>query len=194
MSVLPVTIFSDFTCPFSYVTETALRRRTIQGGIEIAYRAFELYPAPAPLPEPEAIAAWEDALRPLASEVGIELRMPAFSTRTGKAHEAAAFAREQGHEAAMREAIFEAYWRDGSDIGRIDVLVELAIGIGLDRTQAKVVLDVDRHAEAVVRDRADALRAGIHQTPTTIIGSGPESRVIVGAFPYGELVAAIEAA
>lgn len=186
MAAVQVEIFSDFTCPFSYVTEAALRRVAAETGAEVRYRAFELYPAPAPLPL-DAGTEWEEALRPLAEEAGVALRRPGYQSRTRKAHEAARFAEEQGVGAEMREALFAAYFADGRDIGRIDVLVEVGEGVGLDRTELKVVLDIDRLTEAVEADEALASRSGIRGIPVMVVGSGPGARALVGAQSYAAL-------
>ncbi|MEW5930157.1 MAG: DsbA family protein [Gemmatimonadota bacterium] len=181
-----VEIFSDFTCPFCYVTEAALRRAAAEAGAEVRHRAFELYPVPAPLP-PDAGMEWEEALASLAAEAGVELRRPGYQSRTRKAHEAARFARERGVEPAMRAAIFAAYFAEGRDVGRIDVLVELGEALGLDRTEFKVVLDIDRHAGAVLADEALAERSGIRSVPLLVVGSGPDAEVLVGAQSYAAL-------
>jgi predicted DsbA family dithiol-disulfide isomerase len=191
MSAVPVVIFSDFTCPFSYVTEVALRRRVAEGGVEVQYRAFELYPAPAPLPAPERPGSWEEALRPLASAEGLELRAQAHLPRTRKAHEAARFAHEHDRGDAMRDAVFAAYWIDGRDIGRVDVLVDLGARVGLNSTELKIALDIDDYADSVARDRAAALRAGLTGVPSLMIGTGPSTRVLIGAFSYDDLGAAL---
>ncbi|HEX2081694.1 MAG TPA: DsbA family protein [Longimicrobium sp.] len=186
---IPVVVFSDFACPFSYVTEAALRRMEAAGEVEPTYLAWELYPAPAPLPPSDA-GEWMDALRPLADELGIPLRLPP-PVRTRKAHEAAAFAQSRGAGAAMRDALFAAHFGEGRDIGRIDVLAEIGEGVGLDRSELKVVLDVDSLAARVQAEQAAARRAGVEGVPTLVAGTGGEARWIVGARPFAELRAAL---
>jgi predicted DsbA family dithiol-disulfide isomerase len=186
MSRTSVTLFSDFTCPFSHVTEAALRHlQTAGSGAEIDYRAFELHPVPAPLPAPEG--ELPEALLALAAEAGVRIDPPAFVPRTRKAHEAARFARRHGAEGPLREAIFRAYWADAKDIGRIDVLVSLAGALGLPAEEMKIALDIDALADEVIREHAEAERLGVRHTPTLIIGSGEASQVIVGAHPLSEL-------
>jgi predicted DsbA family dithiol-disulfide isomerase len=190
MPAVPVVVFSDFACPFSYVTEAALRRLAEREALEIDYRAFELFPAPAPLPL-DAGMEWAEALHPLAQEAGVEVRRPGYQSRTGKAHEAARLAEEKGLGAEMRAGLFEAYFREGQDIGRIDILVEVGARVGLDRTEMKVVLDIDRFTEAVARDGEVALRSGVRETPTLVVGSGASARALVGARSYGALREAV---
>ena len=91
----------------------------------------------------------------------------------------------------MRAAVFAAYFADGRDVGRIDVLVELGEALGLDRTELKVVLDVDTFAGRVAAEQDAALRAGVQGVPTVVVGTGDEARWLVGARPFAELRAAI---
>jgi predicted DsbA family dithiol-disulfide isomerase len=189
MAAVPVVVFSDFACPFSYVTEAALRRMQAAGEVEATHLAWELYPAPAPLPSADD-GGWMDALRPLADELGIALRVPA-PVRTRKAHEAAAFAASKSVGAAMREALFAAHFAEGRDIGRIDVLVEIGAGLGLDASELKVVLDVDAFSARVAAEQDAALRAGVEGVPTIVVGTGDTARWLVGARPFAELRAAV---
>lgn len=187
--MVPVLVFADFTCPYSYVTERALRRRARAGGMELTYRAFELFPDPAPVrqeaePLPEALHA-------LAEVEGVRLRAPALRPRTRKAHELARFAQARGLEAQLRDALYSAYWEEGRDIGRIDVLVEIASPFGLDATEVRIALDIEGFAEAVQRDREAALRLGVQGTPGIIVGTGERAIFLLGAHSYAELSDAI---
>jgi predicted DsbA family dithiol-disulfide isomerase len=186
MAAVPVLIFSDFTCPFSHVTEAALRRLEDEGLAAPRYAAYELYPAPAPLPA--AVSADDvEAARPLADEAGVPLRPPAPVPRTRKAHELAKLADERGMGRAVRDAIFAACFGAGRDVGRVDVLVELAAALGLDPTETHVVLDVDRYSAAVDADRALARRLGIAAVPALVVGGGADAELLLGAQPIGVL-------
>jgi len=191
LRALPVTVFFDFTCPYSYVAVAALQRRAASGDVEVRGRALELFPAPEPLRAPGEDPPWEEEVAPRAAELRLELRAPGFRPRTRKAHEAAAFAAERGVAPEMRSAIFSAYWVEGLDIGRIDVLAALAGGIGLDAEDLRIELDIDRYRDAVLADEALARRLRIARTPTLFVGTGPAARVLVGAPSGEELEAAI---
>lgn len=178
---LPITIFSDFSCPYSYVTEAALRKVAASGAGDVRYRALELYPASSPLPPPEEDDAWREQVGALAEAEGVPLRPPGFRPRTRKAHEAARMARDRGAEEGMRAAIFHAYWAEGADIGRIDVLTRLIAPLGIDPEDLKIALDIDRYREEVLRDQEIARRLGVVSTPTLYLGTGPAARVLLGA-------------
>lgn len=191
MAAVPVLVFSDFTSPFCHVTEAALRRLEAEGLAAPRYAAFELYPAgtalPAAPPADEVAAAL-----PLAEELGMALRAPPTVPRTRKAHEAAKLAEAKGVGREMREALFAAYFRDGRDVGRIDVLVELAAALGLDATETKVVLDVDSLSGRVAADQALARRLGIAAVPALVVGAGADAELVAGAQPYAALRALLE--
>jgi predicted DsbA family dithiol-disulfide isomerase len=187
----PITVFSDFTCPFSFVTEAALRRRAAETGVKVSHRAFELYPTPTAPVAPANENGWEEAVRPLAAELGLKITAPGFRPRTRKAHEAACFAREHAAEEMMRPTIFEAYWVEERDIGRIDVLMELAERSDLDPVQLKIALDIDRYREGVLRDEALARQLRITGIPTLFLGTGPGAHVLVGAQSYASLYEAL---
>ena len=57
------------------------------------------------------------------------------------------------------------------DFGRIDVLTEIAVDAGLERTEAKAVLDVDKYSADLAAVRTDALESGIDRIPTIRVGS-----------------------
>jgi predicted DsbA family dithiol-disulfide isomerase len=189
VNLLSVTVFSDFTCPHSYISE-ALLWRSAGTDLELRFRALELFPWPAtPGPDiPEfSPDEWAHILRS-GADAGIVFNLPAMRPRTGKAHEAARFARDRGLEVELRREIFAAFWADGADIGRIDVLTAIAGMIGIDPEELKIALDIDRYAGEIHADNDLAGRLRIPGTPTIFLGTGPSARVIVGARPVGELM------
>lgn len=168
MSGSRVQFFYDFVDPLSYLTGRQLRAVPGLTDEDVSWHPLELRPPPTPLVsvDDESLAPrWKEARRLLR-----ELAPPELVPWTRKAHELVLYAAEHDLADAVRDRLFEAYLLEGSDIGRVDVLVELGATLGLDRTETKAVLDVDRHEADVAALRADALSAGIRQTPTLVIG------------------------
>lgn len=182
MQAVPAVVVSDFSSPFCWLAEAAMRRLRGEGLVTVGYHALELHPADAPLPEPPEV----DAALTLAGELGLEMRRPSRAVRTRKAHELARLARGHGREHEVREALFAAYLRDDQDIGRIDVLVRIATEAGLDLTEVKVVLDVDTHAAVIQRESEMARQAGLDSAPIVVLGSGTERSRVDGAFALDE--------
>jgi predicted DsbA family dithiol-disulfide isomerase len=67
-----------------------------------------------------------------------------------------AHARAAGLSLQAHRAVFEAMFQRGEDIGRVDVLVSVAASLGLDPTETKAVLDVDRYTQDVAALSAQA--------------------------------------
>jgi predicted DsbA family dithiol-disulfide isomerase len=186
-----VAYFADFSCPYSYAMEPAVRRLAGQAAVRVDLRALELHPRPAQLPAEPGPPGWREAVAPLLERERRPLGNPPSPPRTAKAHEMARFAEAQGVGWEMRSAIFDAYFGAGRDIGRVDLLVELAEGVGLDATEAKVVVDIDRYTEAIAADREEAARLGIEGTPALVIVAGERAHLVPGALPYDDLSALI---
>jgi predicted DsbA family dithiol-disulfide isomerase len=161
--------FFDVVDPLSFLSYRALT----DTGLRVAAWPLELRPPPAPL-----VAAtqppWRDrwsAARTIAGAAGVPLRTPELVPWSRKAHEFVLHAKDQDSATDALRVVFEAFHTDGRDVGRIDVLVELARSLGLDATHAKAVLDVDRY-EADIRAAGDWARArGISGSPALFDGS-----------------------
>ena len=192
-----IEVFSDFACPFCYLAEPGLKRLEDEG-VAVRYRAFELRPTPAPLEppgnDPRKRQSWEQVIVPTAGRLGLTLRFPKVAVRTRKAHESARFASEHGAGRAMRDALFAAYFTDGLDIGRIDVLVEIGAAAGLDRTALKVSLDIDQQTDAVAADRAAGMALRLTGVPAFIGSGAMQPDRLIGLQGYETLKAWVETA
>lgn len=190
-SPLSVTLFTDFLSPHGYVAEAALREAVLGRDAEIRYRALEMYPPGSPLPPATAVAELVTDAAPDARLAGLPLSAPSLVPRTRKAHEASRIAAAHALEGPLRDAILRAYWADDLDIGRIDVLSELASRVGIDPEDVRIALDIDRFGDAVREDAALARRLNVRHVPTMYIGTGPEARILVGLQTQAALDAAL---
>ena len=159
------TLYFDFVDPASYAVSRVIDRAGVAG--MIAWRGFELRPPPQPMIDSGA-AEWR-ARHVLA---GSHASPPPIVPWTRKAHELCEFARERDCLHAVRRALFRAHFVDHTDIGRIDLLVEIAREAGLDRSEAKAVLDVDRYAGTVLTSRDQGLARGVADVPALVSADG----------------------
>jgi predicted DsbA family dithiol-disulfide isomerase len=164
--------YFDYVDPGSYVTEKQLGQ-LLPPEVEIVRYPFELCPPPKDLIDPETPdwIAYHKSVSDLAEELGIALVSFDFMPWTRKAHELRLHAVDIGMESIIHEALFKARFKEGADIGRINVLVNIATRLGLDLTETKAVLDVDRYANQVAELRLKAKTEGVRNAPTIRIGS-----------------------
>ena len=158
----------DYADPLSFLMERTLAALEAETGAPVERVGLELNPPPAPLLESGAgpwLARWKEAR---AAAPGLALASPRIVPWTRKAHELALEAREQGRFEPVHRALFEAFHLHGRDLGRVDVLLEIAVRCELELSHTKAVLDVDRHTEAVESARAEAERLGVAGVPALL--------------------------
>lgn len=171
MEEAKVIFYFDYVDPACYLLDQALRALA-PDGVSLARRPFELRRPPLPPIDPES-EAWRSRCRAVqrgAADYGLEIPIPDRMPWSRKAHELFLHARAKGCCEAVHAALFRSFFESKADIGRIDVLIALAEETGLDPTEARAVLDVDRHAAEVEEMRDAALRGGVRGPPTVEAG------------------------
>ena len=170
MSARRIRITYDYVDPGSYLAARLLDRWTAGRGrqLEVSWVPLELS-APPSLPVDARAPAWSamtGAMRRHAAALEIPFSPPARIPWSRKAHELALHAQERGCFDSVHRALFEAHFSGSEDIGRIDVLADIAAAGGLDPGEVRTVLGVDRYRPEVERLRRAARRAGIRGVPT----------------------------
>ena len=166
-------VWSDYVCPFCYLEMPVLDRLQREYGDRLAveWKAFELRPEPIPTLDPDGSYlhdVWSRSVYPMARERGVMLRLPPVQPRSRPAHEAGAFAGQQGAFDRMHRGLFRAFFEEGRDIGDVDVLTEIAGEEGLDGEALRRALDKGRYTGQVLGDRALADRLGIRGVPAIV--------------------------
>lgn len=181
--------YFDFVDPVSFVVANMVEEAGAATLIE--WRGLELRPPPGRLIDPNG-AAWRvrhSRALELAECVGAgRPPEPTLLPWTRKAHELCEFARERDCAHRVRHDLFRAGFVDHVDIGRIDSLVDIAVRAGLDRTETKAVLDVDRYTGAVLANRKSARTRGIADVPALVSPTGS----LVDSGALGEITSWIE--
>ena len=158
----------------------------------IRWRAFPLHPeipsegqtleqlfAGQPVDIPGVLARLKQVARDLDLPFGE--RTMTYNSRL--AQELGKWAEDQGMGDDFHHAVFLAYFRDGENIGRPDVLVGVCRAIGLDPLAARRVLVQRTFSDAVDDDWERSREMGIHAVPTFVIGQAR----LVGAQSYAAL-------
>jgi predicted DsbA family dithiol-disulfide isomerase len=182
-------IVSDYICPWCFIGLTRVEKLRDEFDIELEVGAFELRPGIPPdgLPREEVSRGrvyppgYLENLRATAAEAGIEMKRPSLVPNTRKAHEATEFAKDHGRLWEIHRALFHAYFEEERNIGDVDVLCEVAAGIGLDAGRLRVALAERRYAAEVEEQLAWARAAGVTGVPTVIFSG---KFAVVGAQDY----------
>jgi predicted DsbA family dithiol-disulfide isomerase len=183
---LSMIVYSDVICPWCYVgkrrLEAALDSPDMPAPPRLAWRPFELNPdMPAEGIERQAYRARKFGAARSAEldrnmiETGKELGIAfAFermqrTPNTRLAHRAIWEAGRQGRQDALVNRLFTAYFEEALDIGKPEVLHDLAAEAGLEAEALKRALTDPDSLEAVVDLEQQGYRMGIQGVPFFIV-------------------------
>jgi predicted DsbA family dithiol-disulfide isomerase len=131
----------------------------------------------------------------MAAERGLIMKQPPIVARTRLAFQAVELARDRDRFDAMHRAIFEAIFRDGRDVGRVEVLADIAAAIDLPPDELKTALASGIHLARVIEQERQAADLGVTGVPAMFVGDDPATaEPVIGAVPYDWLLAAVERA
>lgn len=196
-----VFLYGDYVCPFSYVADARVRELRHDGpGFDLHWRPLSIHPAvPSdglPVEQlgyaPDEWARIRREVGEQAEESGVPLDLPDFVANSHEALQAAEFAKDLGRDAFLstHRALFRAYFVDGRNLGRREVLLEVCEEAGLDRQGLEGALEDDRYADELRKAEEEADRYEIEGTPTLLFGR----HKVVGAAPEDVMREALERA
>jgi predicted DsbA family dithiol-disulfide isomerase len=191
-----VIVYSDYVCPYCLLAEGIIEQAVAGKDAEVQWRPFELRPEPTPTLRPEddyLPAVWNRSVYPMAKRLGVPIVLPKVSPQpyTHTAFEGFQFADEHGKGAAYNAKVFRAFFQDEKDIGQVDVLVDIAVEVGLDGAEFRAALEDRRYREAHQLALAQAVNeVGVRAVPTIIVGD----QRIEGTPDPDQLAAAVDKA
>lgn len=162
-----------------------------EGRIEATWLPFELRPDTpregAPLP-PRASGA-HSHIDEVAAELGLVMRRRDRLINTRLALSTAEFARERGKFDVVHRALLKAHWEADAWLDRVEDLVRIGAGAGLDPNELEEALKTGRYESLLDEYRQDATAVGINAIPAHIVG---EKYLLVGAQPYETFLSVLE--
>ncbi|MEV4821647.1 DsbA family oxidoreductase [Micromonospora sp. NPDC049274] len=181
---MEIEIYADVVCPWCYLGKRRLDEAIARydGEVTVRYRPFQLDPSPVPAPRPviDALAekfggperARQMIARVVQAAAGDGLRLDydrAVAANTFDAHRLVAYAAEHGRAAEMVEALYQAHFTEGLDLGSREALATVAVGIGLDAADARRFLDSGERTAELAAELAAARDLGITGVPTFVL-------------------------
>ena len=198
--VLEIDVVSDMVCPWCFIgkrqldTALARRRAALPGEPppRVSWRAYQLNPdLPAEgIDRAEhyrrkfgtAAAAMIERVRNAGRGIGLELKLERITRQpnTLAAHALVELAADGELQTRLAEALFQAFFMDGRDIGDPAVLLEIATGVGMRKELAEAALDPEGSVQQLVAAGESELREfGVNGVPLCIIGREDTGRIAV---------------
>lgn len=178
-------VYSDYVCPFCYLGKASLETYLDQAEDPppVTWRAFDLRwhkrradgSIDPDVPDGKDEAYYERAkrnVRRLAREYDVDMTLDLpEDIDAWNAHKASIHVLDEHGQAAFErfhDAVFDALWREGRDVGDPDVLADVAEAVDLPPDEVRQAADDDALDEAV-RDRFErSHRQGITGVPTFV--------------------------
>lgn len=180
-------IVSDVICPWCYIAKKQLAQAFETTGLAshfaVSWRPFELNPD-MPIEGVDRViyrthkfGSWERSLAldadvaAAGQRAGITFRHDLMkrTPNSFQAHRLILLAGHDGAQNAMVDALFQAYFIEGRDVGKTEVLIEIAIQAGIDGERASKFLDSNIGAEEIRQQEQSAYNAEISGVPTFIL-------------------------
>jgi predicted DsbA family dithiol-disulfide isomerase len=201
-----IDIFQDTVCPWCRIGKKnlmdALAKWTGKD-VEIRYRSFQLDPTTPlegkPFKENMESKFGDNSERMqgmlqqvtgagAAAGVNFDFSRVERSPNTLKSHQLIVLAPEDKKQAVV-DAIYQAYFEDGRDIGNVEVLLEIAKEAGIAAEGLEERLRAKEGLEQVEDDLEFARQVGITGVPFFIIN---DKYVLTGAQPSSTILEALE--
>ena len=195
--MLKLYILSDPICPWCYIGKTNLFRALEQRPdhpFAIEWHPFRLNPGmpragmdrraylEAKFGGQEGAARAYLPVQQHAEAAGLDIDLGAIARTpdTTDAHRLIHWAGLEGRQTPVASFLFEAYFREGRDIGDPEVLADLGARAGMDREMVARLLATEADRDLIETRDAHARDRGVTAVPTFVVG---ERHVVPGAQP-----------
>jgi predicted DsbA family dithiol-disulfide isomerase len=185
---MKIELWSDFACPFCYIGkkrfEQALESFPHKDQVEVIFKAYQLDPnAPKVMKEsPEATFAKGHRMsveqakerfqmfKEQAKTVGLTYNYDIIQmTNSFDAHRLAKWANKFDKEYQLTNRLMKAYFTDGLNIAEFDTLVDLAGEVGLDKKEARKILESNEFAKEVRDQIMEGQQIGVQGVPFFVL-------------------------
>lgn len=181
-----IDIVSDFVCPWCVIgykkLSMAMKDLRDEANFDINWKAYQLYPEipnegldkeeykKIKFSESSNSMSKFDLLTQEGKRVGIEFNFNKgrILPNTFLAHRLLWFSKSKGIQNSIAEALFDAYFSEGRNIGLVEELISIAIKNGLNKNQIKDFLKSDIGSKEVSREEIRSRKMNIFSIPTYI--------------------------
>jgi 2-hydroxychromene-2-carboxylate isomerase len=178
----PIDFHFDFSSPYGYFASERIDALAARYARQVRWRPHLLgvvFKATGAAPLPSIPLKGAYALRDMvrtAAFLGIPYRHP-DPFPVSAVIPARAFywleGRDAGRAKALAHALFRAYFVHGSDISRLETVLSLCTGLGMDPVEARAGIEERETRERTRREVEQALAKGVFGSPYIVVDGEP---------------------
>ncbi len=209
---MKIEIWSDIACPFCFIgkrqLENVLRNSPYWNEIEIVWKSFILDPT-IPADSNQSLTDYfintkglslsqveklTNKIQNQAKNVGLDFNYDkAIAANTLNAHRLSHLARNKSAELQNRaeDLLFKAYFMEGRNINNLDVLLEIGVQLGFEKSEVEEVITKQKFSEAIKKEGEEATALGINVIPYLVLN---KQQIISGVQTEENLSSTIEKA
>ncbi len=170
-----IRVYYDYNCPYCRIAQSLVDKFRSETSFLPVWRPYALLPG-----IPEEGIPWEltslemerfkASVERLAKKWEMSIKIPAFRPRTELALQASEFALEAGLFDGFHRNMFDAYWLEGKNIGRPNVVMEVGEATGLRSSELEYHLRTGTFRKNLENARKEMLGLPYVALPTFVIG------------------------
>ena len=187
MDKLRIDIVSDVVCPWCVIgfinLQKAMSELSAEVKFEINWKPYELHPE---IPENgydkklymqqkfgdlSGKASPYKQIEQIGKSLGFDFNFSRAERipNTFNAHRLLWKAKEMGLQTELSEALFKCYFTEGKDIGSKEILLEVAVEVGMDLGTIKLFLDSKEGGQETADEEMNFIEKSIGAVPTYFI-------------------------
>lgn len=169
-----IPLYYDYASSLCYVAKKVMEQLDGQLEIELLWKGVQISRRHQGWKNGEMIGdEAKGKIFRIARETGVTLQVPERWLDSASALEGAEFAKEQGKFAEYHDAVFNAVFEEGKDIGDLSTLLSVAEGIGLSASDLQQTLKEETFTTRVKETEAEAASFEVVGYPTFMLGTFP---------------------
>ena len=169
---IEVLTFFNYRSPYCYLAVHKMWALEDNHGAHLAFRPLGGWSGRSPPERAKVkIPLTRQDIRRWTKRLGVPFVPPPITTDPTRAALAALLANEKGVIRPYTTAVMKKEWAEGQDIGRPEVLLEIAASVGLDPAEVKATFDDPRRQALLDANAAAAAELGVFGVPTFVIGT-----------------------
>ena len=174
---MKVTVYYDYICPYCFLGTMRIERLAKEFDMDLEWRGIEIHPEiPTQGVKRSKTLRFQQVaqnITEMSQEDRVEITFPGIVTNTRLSLEASEFAKVKDSFSQFHNGVYEAYFQDGENIGKIDVILNIGEKTGLDVIELEECLKKRTMLKKIEENRRGAERDQVMGVPTFIFGLFP---------------------